>query len=255
MDEDLKPKLETLETKDGLILARPASLQPGTADRESGNFLFCHTGPSMNTTLYDQDLLEVLPVSNRLLRIGDVVAFRVPGQQSITIHRVACLTPEGIRTRGDNNSSQDPYLVKPEEVHGHVVAAWRGSRRRKIYGGRAGQFQAAISRRLLAVYRPVASRLYPLYDGLASSGILHSLLPPPLRPRVVAFKNHGSSRIRLMLGRYLIGHYHHPSQQWHIRPPFRLLVDQTALPCQGILEWPKTVKQRSTPISPGQQIR
>jgi len=209
----------------------------------------------MNPTLSDKDLLEVLPVSNRPLRIGDVVAFRLPGMQSITVHRVARLTPEGICTRGDNNPSRDPHLVNSAEIHGRVVAAWRDTRRRKIYGGLAGQLQTAVSRRLLAIHQPIVSWLFPLYDRLARSGILHSLLPMHLQPRVVTFDSYSESRIRLMLGRYLIGHYHHPSQQWHIRPPFRLLVDQPALPFQGKLDWPEETKQRSMPFGPGRQIR
>lgn len=189
-----------------------------------------HTGTSMNPTLSRQDLLEIEPCGNQLVRVGDVIIFNQPGDGLPVIHRIIKLTQSGICTRGDSNSSPDRYLVQPNDIIGRVVAAWRGKQRRTITGGRVGLLQANLLRRWKQIDHRVCAFLYPLYEAPARSGITSSLLPARLRPRVVAFQTDSHRQLHLLLGPYLIGHYEDNWDRWFIRRPFRLIVDERLLP-------------------------
>lgn len=78
-----------------------------------------HTG-SMTPNIPSGDLVIDRPATS--VHVGDVITFdKVPGQY--TTHRVAAITPNGIRTRGDANPSDDFGYVTKSQVSGRVVAA------------------------------------------------------------------------------------------------------------------------------------
>jgi hypothetical protein len=207
------------------------ALQATLAAGEPGWPFFCaHSGPSMNPTLGEQDLLEVLPYGERMPRAGDVVLFLPPGGKELIVHRVVRAAGAGLCTRGDNNPLDDPYTLAAGDPIGQVVAAWRGRRRRRICGGRRGLLAAWLVRRRRALERRLSRRLHPLYDGLARSGIVPRLLPTSLRPTVVAFQAGEERHLRLLWGRRVIGHFDRQAGRWRIRRPFRLLVDVRTLP-------------------------
>ncbi len=97
-----------------------------------------YAGSSMSPTLCEGDLLEIVPRGERPVRTGDVILFLPPGGDQPVVHRVVRLTSQGIRTRGDSGTADDPWLLQPADILGQVVAAWRGERRRKIRGQRVG---------------------------------------------------------------------------------------------------------------------
>ena len=188
------------------------------------------TGPSMIPTLRPLDLLEVLPYRVRPVQVGDVVAFLPPGKVVHVVHRVVRVGPEGIRTLGDNNLFEDPMDLEPEDLTGHVIAAWRGQRRRKVYGGSVGRLNAIAVRISRRLDRSISRILGPVYRALARQGILKAVLPRSLRPRVVRFGNPvHSSMMLLFLGR-AIGRYDSDRQRWVIRRPFKLFVEEGLLP-------------------------
>ncbi|MCI0476171.1 MAG: S26 family signal peptidase, partial [Anaerolineales bacterium] len=141
----------------------------------------------MNPTLVEPELLEIQPYANRAPRVGDVIYFHAPDERDI-VHRVVAILPDGIRTRGDNNPRDDPWLVSPNAIVGRVVAAQRGNARRGICSGRAGIAQLAWLRVWRRVNRRVSRVLHAPYRALARSGIPRKLLPARWRPRVVAFQ-------------------------------------------------------------------
>lgn len=75
---------------------------------ESGDLIICHTA--------EPEEIEV----------GDVIAFFDPAGNgsSIVTHRVLEVTPEGWRTKGDNNNTEDRLPVQPEDL----VAVYEGTR-------------------------------------------------------------------------------------------------------------------------------
>lgn len=57
-----------------------------------------------------------VPVSD--LRAGDVITFRPPasaGVDGLVTHRIVRITTDGIRTRGDNETARDPWVLRPQQ--------------------------------------------------------------------------------------------------------------------------------------------
>ncbi len=194
-----------------------------------------YTGISMKPTLIEPELLEVVPYGRRSLRPGDVVYFRPPEGQKELVHRVVAVTssnarPPRIQTRGDNNPSADPYLLGPADVIGRVVAAQRGSRRRRILGGLPGVVEGTTARQWGHTNRGIARLLHSAYRVLARSGLFRRLLPASLRPRIYFFQARRCPFYKLMVGGRVVGQYDIQQQEWHIDRPFRLFVDEAALP-------------------------
>ena len=195
-------------------------------ERSSASILYCaYTGRSMHPTLFEADLLEIDPLSR--ICVGDVILF-VSGD-NLVVHRVVCIASEGISTRGDNNNDDDRGLVAPEKVVGIVARAWRGQRRRRIYGGRIGQTYRLFLCGQRGLYRIFRSSLAYSYRAARRLG-LPRLIKPFCRPRIVQFNINGDIDISLMLGAQIIGHYCQSSNCWQIHPPFRLFVDESVLP-------------------------
>jgi hypothetical protein len=72
--------------------------------------------------------------------------------------------------------------------------------------------------------------LRPVYHGLARTGIVRRLVPASLRPHAVVFGTGERARLRLLLGSRIVGEYVPSWRKWRFRRPFRLLVDEAALP-------------------------
>ncbi len=216
--------------KDAVGLIGPESPWPLRVERRPGAPLFfAHRGSSMNPTLHESDLLEIVPYGDRAAQVGDVIALAPPDADHLVVHRVVRVMPEGVCTRGDNNAGEDGWRLESERVIGRVVAAWRGRRRRRIFGGWAGRLwgYALRGRRILG--RAALALLRPVYHGLARSGIVRRLVPG-FKFRVLVFRAGERRWLRLMLGRRIVGEYVPSWRKWRFRRPFRLLVDEAALP-------------------------
>lgn len=195
-----------------------------------GRFFAAYAGPSMSPTLQEPEILEIRPYVNHPLQVGDVVFFQSPGAQQTIVHRIVRLNAEGIFTRGDNNRRDDAFVLRPEDIQGRVVAAWRGRKRRAVSGGRRGRLIGRWLPWKGLLDRGVSDLLHSFYYALARRGLLVALLPNRLRPRIVVFQNKGTNRPCLLLGRRIIGRYDDSRQQWQINRPFRLIVDVHSLP-------------------------
>jgi hypothetical protein len=184
-----------------------------------------YSGPSMNPTLVEPEIIEVIPYANHTPRVGDVIYFHAPTDDQDIVHRITAITSAGIHTRGDNNPADDTWLVQPSAVVGYVVAAQRGTHRRVVHGGSVGSMYH-LSIRGWRIFNRLASRvLHAPYRALARTGIVRKLLPARWRPRVVVFQQ---TRL-LMFGSIIIGRYNAKDTEWHIQRPFRLLVDEAKL--------------------------
>jgi hypothetical protein len=192
-------------------------------------FFAAYVGPSMNPTLREPELMEIVPYDNRPLRVGDVVFLLPPQSDQPVVHRVARVTPAGISTLGDNNTREDAFLLQPKDIKGRVVAAWRGQKRREIAGGLQGRLTNCWLHLWRIPGNGMSLLLRPLYSALSRCGLIARLLPAPLRPRVVIFQTRGQDKYRLLLGQHIIGRYDDRKLQWQIQWPFRLFVDERAL--------------------------
>lgn len=193
-------------------------------------FVAAYVGPSMNPTLREPEVMEIVPYDSRPVRVGDVAFFLPTKADRPVVHRVVRVTPAGIATLGDNNTREDAPLLQPENIQGRVVAAWRGQKRRKIAGGLQGRLASRWLRWRRALDRGVSPLLHPPYQALSRWGVIARVMPVPLRPRVVLFHARGRDRFQLLFGQRVIGRYDDQRQQWQIRRPFHLFVDGRALP-------------------------
>ena len=217
--------------KDAVGLIDSESPWPLQVERRPGlPLFFAHRGSSMNPTLHESDLLEIVPYGDRSAQVGDVVVLAPPDADHLVVHRVVRVTAEGVCTRGDNNAGEDGWCLGPERVIGQVVAARRGQRRREIAGGRRGQVWASAVRGRRFFARLASMLLRPVYHGLARSGIVRRFVPDSLKPRLVIFQSGERRRLRLMLGQRIVGEYVSSWRKWRFQRPFRLLVDEAALP-------------------------
>jgi hypothetical protein len=196
---------------------------PGTT------FVAAYVGPSMNPTLREPEMLEIVPYANRPLRVGDVVLFLPPQHDQPVVHRVAGVTRAGITTLGDNNTHEDTFLLQPKDIKGQVVAAWRGQKRREIAGGVQGRLTGRWLRWRRVPGNGVSHLLHPLYDAVSRCGLIARLLPARFRPRVVVFHTQGQDQFRLLLRQRIIGRYDDEKRRWQIQRPFRLCVDERVL--------------------------
>ena len=112
--------------------------------RELGSMNYI--GPSMNPILKAGDILEIVSYEGQEVRPGDVIVFVAPGGDSKVIHRVVAIDSRGIRTRGDNSTDVDPWILKADQVLGRVVCARRRNKRLKVFGGPMGRLVATVIR-------------------------------------------------------------------------------------------------------------
>lgn len=189
-----------------------------------------YTGVSMNPTLKAADLLQVLPYRAKNIQRGDVIVFNHSGAECTVTHRVACVDSHAIRTRGDNSSSVDPWILSPDNIIGRVVYLKRGNRRLRIYGGRMGRLFAAAVRAIHIMDSRISTLLRPAYYWMARAGVFRRWVPARLKIRVVSFKQPGGMELRLLIGRRVIGRFLPGRNQWLVQRPFRLFVNEASLP-------------------------
>jgi len=189
-----------------------------------------YTGSSMNPTLRVGDGLRVIPYGDSRIRVGDVVVFRHPERQHNVVHRVVSVDTQEVRTRGDNNNRVDTWILRPDEIIGRVVFAQRKSRNITIHGGAWGRICVPAHRVIKRVNVTVSRILHPAYHRLAKSGVFRRWLPPQMKTRVVCFKRPSGTEQQLLMGRCVIGRRLSGQDQWQIRRPFRLFVNEASLP-------------------------
>ncbi len=189
-----------------------------------------YTGTSMNPVLKPGDRLQVIPCDEQEIRRGDVVVFIPPGGDSKIVHRVTSVNSDGIMTRGDNCNHEDGWVLSPEHILGQVVSLQRGNRRRRIIKGPLGQFYAAAVRAIHAIDSGVSQMLRPAYHWLVRNDVFRRYLPDQIKPRVISFDRAAGTELQLLMGRRVIGRCLPGKTRWHIRRPFRLFVDEEALP-------------------------
>lgn len=193
-----------------------------------------YIGPSMNPTLVVGDGLKVLPYDGRKICPGDVVVFLHPHQNYNVVHRVVRVDGVRIWTRGDNNNEDDPWVLQPEQVLGRVVSVAAGQETRSLDGGVHGQAQGVVirqwnrTRKWMRVW--IARVLHPVYRSMADSGVFRRCFGKGLQLRVVSYVRPKGVELALFLGDRHVGTLDAVTQQWKIRAPWRLVVDEASLP-------------------------
>lgn len=94
--------------------------------------IYAVDGSSMEPTVSDDDMLVLVHVSPKMLKTGDIIAFRPQHgkewQGPPIAHRIVAIDEAGhITTKGDNVGSADPYDICPGDVIGRVVLVIPGA--------------------------------------------------------------------------------------------------------------------------------
>jgi hypothetical protein len=215
-----------------------------------------YLGSSMNPTLKPGDRLQIIPYDGRIIQQGDVIVFISPEDGSKVVHRVVSLNSTGIKTQGDNCNHEDDWLLSREDIIGRVVSAQRGNRGLRVYGGLLGHLLALAIRATKSIDSNFTSLLRPFYQRLARAGVFRRWLPSRMRPRVIYFNRDAGTELQLVMGRRVIGRRLEGKTGWHIRRPFRLFVDEEALPENkaGVSGVPPEADQVSVKTYEGIQI-
>ncbi len=198
-------------------------------------------GISMHPLLRGGDGLKVIPYTDRRVCVGDVVVFRSPDpQMQEVVHRVVSVNPQGIRTKGDNNNHLDSWILQPEDIIGRVVSAKREDRIFAVHGGFRGTIVARmirvkkrIDRIISGIRRLLYKILHPVYRRLSQSGIFRKILPRQFKPRILCFKRPEGTEMQLLIHNRIIGRRCPGWDDWQIRRPFRLFIDEESLPRQS----------------------
>jgi signal peptidase I len=191
-----------------------------------------YVGSSMNPYLFQNDLLNYIPVSDRLPATGDIVVFKDPaGSGRVIIHRVVKILPGGYYiTKGDNNPSDDRYPIHGSDILGIVTGGVRANRPIFVSSGFFGAVchSTAQQRRTLM---PVLQRVFfVFYYFLSEKGLFYRLLPEQFRQRVIIVKTNEGHDLQVYLGTHLAGWKGERDPGWTIIPPCRLFLDCAALP-------------------------
>ena len=189
-----------------------------------------YMGPSMNPTLKSGDGINVIPYGKRKIRIGDVIVFPRPKGYHNVVHRVVSVDSHGIKTRGDNNSNIDPWTLSHDDIIGHAFRAQRGNRRISLHNGLKGLLYSLGIRATRMIESNISSLLHPAYYWLSRTGVLRPWLSARMQTRVLSFNRPNGTELQLLMGWRVIGRLLPGSSQWVIRRPFRLFVDEAALP-------------------------
>ena len=184
----------------------------------------------MKPTFRVGDLLWTAPCSKDEVCMGDVIVFTLAEEVGFVVHRVVDVSREGFRTRGDGNSQDDPWMVGWDRVVGRVMRAQRIGAIRTVEGGLYGRIYAGVLRTGRRCNAKASAVLHPFYHWLAEKGWCRSFVPSCLKPRILRFAKSSGVECQLYLGRSVIGRLHPGADRWHIRRPFRLLVDEASLP-------------------------
>jgi hypothetical protein len=184
----------------------------------------------MNPTLKNLDLLKVVPYNDQKIRPGDVIVFQPPGEDKKITHRVISVNRGKITARGDNNLAADRWSLSREDILGQVVSAQRGEKEIIISGGAKGRWRAGWLRTIRLANFGLAYLLRPLYQRLAKTELISKLLPLQSKIKVLSIKRPAGTEFQLLLGRRIIGRWLPGSVAWRIQPPFKILLNEFALP-------------------------
>jgi len=179
----------------------------------------------MNPTLREPTLMEVIPYQDRTIRFGDVILFHAPERITPIVHRVTKVTSEGIRTRGDNCSRVDEWLIQPEQVIGQVIASVRGSYYRPVAQGWRGYLRGKLLHAFLPIWKTITRLLHIPYHLLAHHSLPQCVIPARWRPYRAVFQVGEKQIFRILINGRVIGQYDGTRQQWQIDRPYRLLID------------------------------
>lgn len=181
--------------------------------------LIRYLGRSMNPTLWENDLLEVVPCQFTDICPGDVIYYLPAEQRDGVVHRVVQVTKDGLRTRGDRNMVEDILTVQPAYVIGKVVTFWRNTRHHHVVDGWRGRWRSAQLHIFWRMIGACSRILMPLIQRIQQGFFIRDI-PKMLSLRQIVYQVDGQKRTYLYLGRSRIGWFDDDHCIWCLISPF-----------------------------------
>jgi signal peptidase I len=190
-----------------------------------------YLGRSMTGTFRPGDRLAVTPVCLAEIRRGDVVVFRLPNSPEDVdsyVHRVVALTPEGLRTQGDNNDFIDANVVTAGQLLGRVSSFTRDGKAHRVRGGRWGRLHVW----LLHTRHWVRSFLGQIghwpYSWLKASDLVARYWQPEIKTVRVASAD--GPVVKYVHGGRTVARWWPEKQRFECRKPFDLVIPHPESP-------------------------
>ena len=145
-------------------------------------------------------------------------------------HRAVSKDAHGVLTRGDNNTRVDPCVLEPSRIIGQVMFAQNGDKWRRVYGGTVGRVIGTIMNVRNLIDRRLSAVLNAKAQGTkrAKNGGHLDYVPYANKDRSVHAR--GGSELQMLVRSHLIARLPAGRDRWVIRRPFRLFIDEAALP-------------------------
>ncbi|NQS97730.1 MAG: signal peptidase I [candidate division Zixibacteria bacterium] len=190
-----------------------------------------YTGSSMHPTLKNLDKLQCEACRAAEICPGDIIVFTQPGNEQKIVHRVIAKRPGRLVTCGDNRYVPDKEIVTDNEIIGKVVFARRETKRIPIINGLLGLAVVYIIRARKKLANALINQLLrPVYYLLCDFKAIKRLIHRKISYRILAVKSGKGMELQLHIKNKKIGRLRCGSTEWKIKPPFKLLLDESSLP-------------------------
>lgn len=162
---------------------------------------------------------------------GDIIVYREPGGDRYIIHRITRVTEPQVQTAGDNNSASDSYSLQSGDIIGKVTTISRVGERIRVRNGLSGYLIYCYRTRYQSYIHRMIRIFCPLYRAASHPPIFRSLCTRWVKYRpLVLIRPDGAVIIRMYLNTWYAAWIHEREGIWHIRTPYRLLIDESNLP-------------------------
>lgn len=130
---------------------------------------FFYSGKSMCPTFKDGYLIYTL--SKEKIDASDVIVYKEKDQPNITVHRVIMSSEAGLVTRGDNNATNDPLPIAPEQILGVVEYFEKRGQIRPVPKGKIYLTKLKLKWNIRRVLKNIKQPLGFIYRSIKKSGI------------------------------------------------------------------------------------
>ena len=201
------------------------------SDKDTFRF---YRGRSMKDTFLPGDCLAVesIPISD--IHLGDAVVYREANHQDEPdelAHRVMAIVPDGLVTRGDNNTYNDTTLVTAENLVGRVTHVQRNGKRRVVRGGRRGLLRARILRVRNRIWKLIKYMGSRPYHWLRKSNLIIRLWQPLIIK--VRLKTDNGPLVKYICGGRTVARWWPQQDRFECKKPYDLVIRREDLAQQA----------------------
>ena len=188
----------------------------------------------MRSTFLPGDYLAVESISIRDIHLGDVVVYGGANYQNESdklAHRVVAVVPDGLVTRGDNNTYNDTTLVTAENLVGRVTHVQRNGKRRLVYGRRRGLLRARILHVRHRIWKLIKYMGCRPYRWLLNSSLIDRLWQPSVMK--VRLKTENGLLVKYVCEGKTVACWWPKENRFYCRIPYDLVIRREDLPQQA----------------------